>query len=254
MNNTLSPLNINGVIYTPIYRNNRYLEPNYYNIPPSPQIPPWYYRPQTPYNTREPLSRYQDNSYTSDYGFSNNRHYTNQNYDYSRNNAPISENNTDTNLDNTITSENNVNYTSTNEPLNNEIPMNVINNRRVNFSNRNNSGTLEILSYGNNPNVYNNLDNITESILNTINQTSTGPDTLTFTDIRNNTELLVFKSDMEEKKCEICHEDFAENDIIRKINNCSHSFHNKCIDAWLDGNVSCPKCRRHVIPASTTDS
>ena len=253
MNNTLSPLNINGVIYTPIYRNNRYLEPNYYNTPQ--QIQPWYYRHHTPYyNTIEPLSRNYDNSYTSDYGFSNSRHYTTQNYDYSRDNDPIPENNTDTNLHTTTTSENNTNYTSLNEPLHNQIPTNVINNRRVNFSNRNNSGTLEILSYGNNSNGYNNLDNITESILNTINQTSTISNTLTFTDIRNNTELLVYKSDMEENKCEICHEEFVENDIIRKINNCSHSFHNGCIDAWLDGNVTCPKCRTPVISSSSTDS
>ena len=52
--------------------------------------------------------------------------------------------------------------------------------------------------------------------------------------------------------CPICLESLKDEDNY--VSKCKHVFHNKCIDAWLDGNVSCPKCRRHVIPASTIDS
>jgi len=42
--------------------------------------------------------------------------------------------------------------------------------------------------------------------------------------------------------CSICLDNFEENENISTLK-CNHSFHNKCIEAWLDTNFTCPMCR-----------
>ncbi|CAK9091654.1 unnamed protein product [Durusdinium trenchii] len=56
----------------------------------------------------------------------------------------------------------------------------------------------------------------------------------------------------DERCCQICLEDFAENEELRKLP-CGHSFHSKCVDEWLtEKSCSCPICRAdcadHVGP------
>jgi len=50
----------------------------------------------------------------------------------------------------------------------------------------------------------------------------------------------------EEKICVICHQKIDENQIIRKLNSCSHEFHVHCIDEWLSSHSNCPICRQNI--------
>ena len=47
------------------------------------------------------------------------------------------------------------------------------------------------------------------------------------------------------EKCPICLTEFADEEIINKLN-CSHLFHLPCISTWLSEIDSCPTCRRKV--------
>jgi hypothetical protein len=46
--------------------------------------------------------------------------------------------------------------------------------------------------------------------------------------------------------CIICHTDVENNEVIRKINHCSHSFHISCLETWLGQHNNCPLCRYEV--------
>ncbi|XP_031475491.1 RING-H2 finger protein ATL43-like [Nymphaea colorata] len=48
------------------------------------------------------------------------------------------------------------------------------------------------------------------------------------------------------EKCPICLAKFEEADALRLLPKCSHSFHMKCIDGWLQTNSTCPVCRQMV--------
>ena len=54
----------------------------------------------------------------------------------------------------------------------------------------------------------------------------------------------VLESDFE--KCSICLEPINENDIVREIKKCKHSFHIKCIDEWFQNNIKCPNCNQDI--------
>ena len=47
------------------------------------------------------------------------------------------------------------------------------------------------------------------------------------------------------KECVICMIDFEENDTLKYLP-CMHSFHQKCIDAWLLRTLICPSCMEPV--------
>ena len=51
----------------------------------------------------------------------------------------------------------------------------------------------------------------------------------------------------EETLCSICRNNFARQEICRKINTCHHFFHQSCVDSWLIRNHSCPMCRNPII-------
>jgi len=56
--------------------------------------------------------------------------------------------------------------------------------------------------------------------------------------------LEVFLKGLEEEyTCNICLSDFESGEIIRNLN-CSHQFHQHCIDAWLHQNITCPICKK----------
>ena len=62
----------------------------------------------------------------------------------------------------------------------------------------------------------------------------------------NEATTLEVKSEEEEEEemvCVICHNVIEPKTIYRKINNCQHCFHVKCIDEWLNENTTCPTCR-----------
>ncbi|KDP26545.1 hypothetical protein JCGZ_17703 [Jatropha curcas] len=46
--------------------------------------------------------------------------------------------------------------------------------------------------------------------------------------------------------CVVCLNEFREQDMLRVLPNCSHSFHLDCIDIWLQSNSNCPLCRTSI--------
>jgi hypothetical protein len=46
--------------------------------------------------------------------------------------------------------------------------------------------------------------------------------------------------------CAICQDEIEINQTVRRINHCTHSFHQDCIDTWFRGNVHCPTCRHDI--------
>ncbi|CAA7403446.1 unnamed protein product [Spirodela intermedia] len=51
--------------------------------------------------------------------------------------------------------------------------------------------------------------------------------------------------------CPICLAEFLEEDEIRVLPQCGHSFHVACVDLWLAAHSSCPSCRRHLGDGSS---
>ncbi|GER42819.1 RING/U-box superfamily protein [Striga asiatica] len=43
--------------------------------------------------------------------------------------------------------------------------------------------------------------------------------------------------------CSVCLNEFKENETLRLLPKCSHTFHVSCIDTWLRSNKNCPICR-----------
>lgn len=69
--------------------------------------------------------------------------------------------------------------------------------------------------------------------------------------ISENTEIYAKKydedvSESDFEKCSICLEPINENDIVREIKKCKHSFHIKCIDEWFQNNIKCPNCNQDI--------
>ena len=46
--------------------------------------------------------------------------------------------------------------------------------------------------------------------------------------------------------CSIGLEEFIEEDICRRLVNCTHLFHNHCVSQWLQKQPSCPLCRTKI--------
>lgn len=53
--------------------------------------------------------------------------------------------------------------------------------------------------------------------------------------------------------CTICHEDLL---LCRKVSNCGHRFHYKCIFKWTFSrhNAECPVCRGRILQPQSTAS
>lgn len=50
------------------------------------------------------------------------------------------------------------------------------------------------------------------------------------------------KDDIKEG-CPICLVEYAATDLLRKLPRCGHVFHMRCVDSWLEHQVTCPVCR-----------
>ncbi|KAF8702564.1 hypothetical protein HU200_032948 [Digitaria exilis] len=49
--------------------------------------------------------------------------------------------------------------------------------------------------------------------------------------------------------CRVCLEGLEATDEVRRLGNCAHAFHTRCIDRWIDmGEVTCPLCRSNLLP------
>ncbi|KAL5709056.1 RING-type E3 ubiquitin transferase [Ranunculus cassubicifolius] len=49
--------------------------------------------------------------------------------------------------------------------------------------------------------------------------------------------------------CSICLSDYNNNDILRRLPDCGHLFHLKCVDPWLRLHPTCPVCRSTPKPS-----
>ena len=47
--------------------------------------------------------------------------------------------------------------------------------------------------------------------------------------------------------CNVCFEEYKENDYIRVLPHCKHHFHKRCIDKWLKKKAQCAVCRNNVF-------
>ncbi|MED6223962.1 hypothetical protein PIB30_079244 [Stylosanthes scabra] len=52
--------------------------------------------------------------------------------------------------------------------------------------------------------------------------------------------------DESSSKCSVCLNEFQQNEKLRAIPNCNHTFHIDCIDIWLQKNDNCPLCRAMI--------
>ncbi|MCL7043894.1 hypothetical protein MKW94_009903 [Papaver nudicaule] len=50
-------------------------------------------------------------------------------------------------------------------------------------------------------------------------------------------------------ECAVCLSEFNDDDVIRLITMCNHSFHPECIDLWLECHTTCPVCRLNLDPS-----
>ncbi|XP_059285731.1 RING-H2 finger protein ATL56 [Lycium ferocissimum] len=46
--------------------------------------------------------------------------------------------------------------------------------------------------------------------------------------------------------CAICLDGFKDGEYVRKLPDCGHVFHVKCVDSWLTRVLNCPVCRARV--------
>ncbi|XVF86872.1 hypothetical protein PTKIN_Ptkin18bG0076400 [Pterospermum kingtungense] len=53
-------------------------------------------------------------------------------------------------------------------------------------------------------------------------------------------------TDQEPMECVVCLLGFEDDEEIRKLHGCNHSFHAPCIDMWMYSHSNCPICRTPV--------
>ncbi|CAM8949076.1 unnamed protein product [Rhodiola kirilowii] len=56
----------------------------------------------------------------------------------------------------------------------------------------------------------------------------------------------LYAKDEIESQCTICLAEYGDEDSLRFIPFCGHSFHKNCIDIWLRQHATCPICRTSV--------
>lgn len=99
----------------------------------------------------------------------------------------------------------------------------------------------------------NNLNSVFNRLTNTflnLSQSQTRNEPITLYNLNSLTNLITTTDNREflseNEKCSICSEHYNENQIIRQIIRCNHSFHHRCIDTWLSTNSTCPICTTNL--------
>ncbi|KAF5177089.1 Ring-h2 finger protein [Thalictrum thalictroides] len=49
-------------------------------------------------------------------------------------------------------------------------------------------------------------------------------------------------------ECAVCLSNLEEQELVRLLPNCKHTFHSHCIDTWLGAHSTCPVCRTEAEP------
>jgi len=55
-----------------------------------------------------------------------------------------------------------------------------------------------------------------------------------------------WKTSESDQRCPICLDDYQLNDILMKLDDCTHWLHQECLQQWLKGASTCPVCRKTV--------
>ncbi|XP_077249589.1 E3 ubiquitin-protein ligase ATL41-like [Tasmannia lanceolata] len=55
-------------------------------------------------------------------------------------------------------------------------------------------------------------------------------------------------------ECAVCLGALEENEMVKVLPNCKHTFHVQCIDMWLDSHSTCPICRSGAEPRGEVES
>uniref|UniRef100_A0A6C0IV68 RING-type domain-containing protein n=1 Tax=viral metagenome TaxID=1070528 RepID=A0A6C0IV68_9ZZZZ len=96
----------------------------------------------------------------------------------------------------------------------------------------------------------NSSNNILETLSNTFRNLSNSQEGLTIENLNNKTSLITINSENAEsylgEKCSICNIDYQEGQILRKLNDCGHTFHYECVDTWFSRHSTCPICRQDL--------
>ena len=85
---------------------------------------------------------------------------------------------------------------------------------------------------------------------NTVNQEARTQFPVPLLSLNSKTELIVITNENKfiyNENCSICSLPIVENNIIRKIINCNHYFHQNCVDIWFSTNSTCPICRTNLL-------
>jgi hypothetical protein len=73
---------------------------------------------------------------------------------------------------------------------------------------------------------------------------------LSLNELLSNTSLSLYTEvdgSLENDNCSICTEEYENNDIQRKINQCNHKFHSRCLENWVTNHNTCPLCRVNIV-------
>ncbi|KAE8703126.1 F-box associated ubiquitination effector family protein [Hibiscus syriacus] len=54
-------------------------------------------------------------------------------------------------------------------------------------------------------------------------------------------------------ECVVCLLGFEDDEVIRQLHRCKHSFHAPCIDMWMYSHSNCPICRTSVDKRARVD-
>jgi hypothetical protein len=49
------------------------------------------------------------------------------------------------------------------------------------------------------------------------------------------------------KSCSICLSDFVQSEKVRVVPRCGHTFHNDCLESWLQKRFRCPNCNTDIM-------
>lgn len=116
---------------------------------------------------------------------------------------------------------------------------NILNNLNTSINTPTNTPTIDLLLFDDGhlevANT-NNMENFLEPV--SINSTLNNLRDATTVELNTNTD--------SSPLCSICQATVNSNEIMRRVNNCNHSFHIGCIDQWFENNVICPVCRYDI--------
>lgn len=75
---------------------------------------------------------------------------------------------------------------------------------------------------------------------------------LEHTDIRNIPTHRYIRGNRQSAECAVCLSEFEDNQVLRTLPKCNHSFHVDCIDMWLYSHPNCPTCRTSIMPSPSS--